>query len=205
MVFSFSSNKVRKYIRAFTLVELLVSIGIFMMMTALLVSKYGNFNSSVLLTNVAYDVALAIRQAQTYGVSVKGFQNDPNDPATFDKAYGIHLSTVASDCGVAGGSTKSSFILFADGDGDNSCDGSDISYSTYNIKKGIYVSSICDTPDLTDCSFTSADVVFKRPSPEPVLKADGVEVDYLEIYLSATDGSKRRVIVRDNGQISVDY
>ena len=56
------------------------------MMTALLLARYNSFNSGALLTNLAYDVALSIRQAQTYGVSVL---SDPNNTSPFNSSYGV--------------------------------------------------------------------------------------------------------------------
>jgi prepilin-type N-terminal cleavage/methylation domain-containing protein len=57
--------------KGFTIIELVVSVAIFAFMTAFLVARYGTFNQGVLLTNLAYDVALTIRNAQSYGLNVK--------------------------------------------------------------------------------------------------------------------------------------
>ncbi len=57
--------------RGFTLIELVISIAIFVIMTALVVAKYGNFNQGALLTDTAYDIALVLHTAQSYGLSVK--------------------------------------------------------------------------------------------------------------------------------------
>src|SRR6185369_4435025 len=75
--------------RGFTLIELLISVAIFVYMTGLLVAKYGNFNQSVLLTDLAYDVALTIRTAQTYGLSVKAVNSSPSP---YQYAYGVDFS-----------------------------------------------------------------------------------------------------------------
>ena len=56
----------------FTLIELLVTVAIFIFMTALVVANYGSFNDGTLLTSMSYDVALALRGAQSYGLNVKG-------------------------------------------------------------------------------------------------------------------------------------
>ena len=69
---SYTLNPIPSRSGGFTLIELIVSVAIFVFMTALVVAKYGNFNQSVLMTDLAYDIALTLRTAQTYGVSVQG-------------------------------------------------------------------------------------------------------------------------------------
>ena len=76
----------KKSQKGFTLVELLVSIAIFSVITTMAVFNNSQFNSSVLLTNLAYEVAISIRQAQVYGVTVR-----KNSAGSFDSAYGIHF------------------------------------------------------------------------------------------------------------------
>ena len=99
--------------KGFTLIELLVCITIFVIMTALLLFKYGNFNQSVLLTNLAYDTALTIRTAQNYGLSVKAVKDASGadvicSSSNFQCAYGVMLS---SDPIGADVTTQSSFCL----------------------------------------------------------------------------------------------
>lgn len=201
-------NRCRSYSRsrAFTLVELLVSIAIFAMMTALVVVKYGNFNQSVLLTNLAYDVAMTIRTAQTYGLSVK----DPNESNQFIYAYGVTIGPNTKTC--AGGATTNSqqFLMFADSVADNFCteNGADILVSTYAIKRGAVVESVCAgsgpgfgcSPDLSG----RLHITFKRPEPRAnICLNSSCDRAYAEIVLKSTDGNTRKVIVRSNGQITV--
>ena len=49
-----------------------MTVAIFIFMTALVVANYGSFNDGTLLTSMSYDVALALRGAQSYGLNVKG-------------------------------------------------------------------------------------------------------------------------------------
>ena len=46
-------NKFTKFQKGYTLVELVITITIFAAMTAYLLAKYGTFNQSVALTNLA--------------------------------------------------------------------------------------------------------------------------------------------------------
>jgi prepilin-type N-terminal cleavage/methylation domain-containing protein len=192
--------------KGFTLVELMVSVAIFAMMTALVVVKYGSFNQSVLLTNLAYDVALTIRTAQTYGLSVK----DPQDTSpTFTSAYGVTIGTDAISC--AGASSNSQqFIMFADTypsqTGNAICDSNDILTSTYAIKRGGSVSQVCAGSGSCTLGNGRLDITFKRPDPRATICFNGAascSYSYAEIVLKASDNSTRKIIVRSNGQITI--
>src|SRR3989338_7579467 len=67
--------------RGFTLVELLVTLSLFVVLTTIVLFSQSKFNGSILLTNLAYDVAITVRQAQTYGVNVR-----ETSSGVFDKA-----------------------------------------------------------------------------------------------------------------------
>ena len=91
----------------FTLVEMLVTIAIFIFMTALLVAKYGSFNDGTILTSMAYDVALTLRDAQSYGLNVQGYQSSSGlGIQSFNYPYGIHFNATSPN------NTK--MTLFAD-------------------------------------------------------------------------------------------
>ncbi len=206
--------------RAFTVVELLIAVSIFVFMTALLVARYGNFNQNVLLTNTAYDVALEIRTAQTYGLSIRSVTDvgDPSAPApisneaVFQNAYGVHLVKDSSE-----------LILFSTPsygddantiyDGPDTYGDTDIAVST--LRRGSKISDICVGSGPSDCSYTSVDemdITFKRPSPSAIIcvKPDSPTdmscndgYVYVEIQVESSDNTVRTVVVRENGQISV--
>src|SRR4051812_19475908 len=69
----------------FTLLELLITLGIFVIITTLVLANDRRFGNTVNITSLAYDVALSVREAQTYGFAVKGSSN------TFNNYYGIHV------------------------------------------------------------------------------------------------------------------
>ena len=183
--------------KGFTLVELIVSISIFAMMTALVVAKYGNFNQSVLLTNLAYDVALTIRTAQTYGVSVRQEGGD------FTHPYGVFFS---SDAG-----KNTQFTFFADTDigSPGYYDVGDQIIKTYTLKRGAIIQTICmEFACKPEKNESELHVTFKRPNPDALIcvpSSCGVSPEtYAKIIIQGTDGSTRGVIVRSNGQIAVD-
>jgi prepilin-type N-terminal cleavage/methylation domain-containing protein len=85
----------------FTLVELLVSIAIMVMILVLILFNAKGFDSTVVLTNLAYDVGLSIREVQTSGIGVSGKVNSGNFETY---TYGVHFDS----------STPQSYIQFVD-------------------------------------------------------------------------------------------
>jgi len=190
--------------KGFTLVELIVSIAIFAMMTALLVAKYSTFNQSVLLTNLAYDVALTVRTAQTYGLSIRA-ANDTDD--AFKYAYGVDFSTA----------NNKEMILFGTQD-DLTFNGEylphDFIVSRYSIKRGASIKSVCvKSTSSGACELNDhVNITFKRPDPSANIcaydESPGFIVCdpsfiYADVVLLGSDGSERTVKIRNNGQVSV--
>lgn len=185
-------KKLIKNQKGFTLVELMISVGIFAIMTGFLLAKYGTFNQGVLLTNLAYDVALTIRNAQSYGLNVKsspvGGENEFNYP------YGVHFSTGAS------------FVFFADFNSDGRYSDNE-KISVNNIKRGSVINDICLGTGPSDCvssvDIDGVDITFKRPDPNAIIRDDSGTASYAEITLLSTDGSIKKVVVRSTGQIAI--
>ena len=201
----FVSNK------GFTLVELMVSIGIFAFMTALHVAKYGTFNQGILLTNLAYDVALTIRNAQSYGLNVKSKPSGGTDCAAggssfsncFDYPYGVHFDEGAS--GDPAPNTR--FVFFADISKDGVYNSGDEIIKTSYIRRGRIVDNICISLD-SSCNITpsSLDITFKRPDPNAIIIGNinqNTKYAYAEITLKSSDGGLKKVTVRSTGQIDV--
>lgn len=181
--------------KGFTLVELIVSVAIFAIMTALVMAKYGTFNQGILLTNLAYDIALTLRTAQSYGLNVKSAPDSNNYYSEeFNFPYGVHFDA----------NKNTSIIFFADQNGNLKYDSGDTDISVYNIKRGSYISSLCTGSDPTSCpgSPQNLDIVFKRPDPKANFNASG-GTSYAEIRLRSSDGGTKKIIVNRAGQIAV--
>jgi len=177
----------------FTLVELLVSVSIFALMTALLVSKYGTFNQGILLTNLAYDVALTLRTAQSYGLNVKSASPTGNE---FNLPYGVHFSK----------KSPLQILFFSDGNQNGTYDNGEYTISTYNIKRGSRVKDVCASNGHSQCtnSGDTLDIVFRRPDPTAFIKQGNNSHDVrAEILLESSDGGRKKVIVNKTGQIAV--
>jgi len=194
-------------LKGFTIIELIVSIAIFAAMTALVIAKYGTFNQSTLVTNVAYDMALSVRTAQTYGLSVKSSNSSLN---SFDAAYGIHFDSTPAN--------QNKFVFFADTDTPpNGLYDSqpDEAITTYSLNQNTKITSICLGSVYSSCNsnniVTSLDVTFKRPNPDAIFCAKGNCQDQLNsqsiafVTISSSDGSYKQVVyIRKNGEISVE-
>jgi prepilin-type N-terminal cleavage/methylation domain-containing protein len=182
--------------RGFSLIELLVVVGIFTVITTLILANHSRFNSSVLLGSLAYDIALSIREAQVYGVSVRGVSTN------FQVGYGVHFSGA------------NSFVLFADsypaGVPNKKYDAQDTIVSTYTLNPGHSIANFCgvDNAGAQSCSATGAiaslDIVFLRPEPDANISSPGSS-PYAQgiITVKSSAGQTRAITVASTGQIAV--
>lgn len=173
--------------RGFSLIELLVVLGIIGVITVTVITSQNSFNKSITLVNTAYDIALTLRSAQTYGLGSRAAGGVVNTP------YGLHFDT----------SNNKSFILFADTSpgggnvtgancaatdvGTPNCQPGDYVYTsgvdaapiqTYAIGNGLYIQDFCAYAlGAWTCksggSLTSLDIAFGRPDPDPNISKNG--------------------------------
>lgn len=192
--------------RGFTLIELVISIGIFVIMSTVVVAKFGTFNTSTLLTDTAYDIALAIRQAQTYGLSVK---NVAQGSQNFLLPYGMAFTAGSFSCSPSETVNNTTMVLYADVDSSGTCNIADTAISRYAIRRGGTVSSVCvGTGNACDQTVNRLSISFQRPNPEALICGVTLGVPtcnqgYGEITITGTDGATRKVGVLQNGQITV--
>jgi prepilin-type N-terminal cleavage/methylation domain-containing protein len=194
----------------FTLIELLAVTAIIVLVSAVILANNNRFGGSVLLENLAYDMALSIRQAQVYGIAVARFGTGTN---AFQNGYGMHFDT----------SNPSTYILFADTQGtgvyNSSASPSEIVTLT-NIDRGYQIAKLC-APEGSDVActggtqVTSLDVLFKRPEPDAYISSNGTPTfangqvnqgalnSNARIVLESPRGDLKSVIVDISGQISV--
>ena len=186
----------KKSLAAFTLIELLVVMAIFMIISLLILANHSKFNSSVLLGSLAYDIALSVRQAQVYGVSVQQLQNTTN----FNVGYGIHFAG------------SSSYFLFADTNGNNVYDsGVDTIVTNYSVTQGHFIKQFCGITANggQQCSddpspITSLDIEFVRPNPDANISSNFPGLySFGKIVVASPSGETRTVTIASTGQISV--
>ncbi len=193
----------------FTLIELIVSMAIMAAILSVVVFNFAKNSNMTTLTTIAYDVALTLRQAQIYGISVKN-SAEPNATAEFNAGYGVHFNT-----------DSNSYITFKDNpaaDGthnglynDNSSDCTAASdkgecIEQVPIQQGYGVGKICTTTP-GDCSASTVDITFLRPDTKAkiIFNGTGGLQPEAQIYLQSTGNNPitKIIDVQSTGQISV--
>ncbi len=182
-----------KHNRGVSLIELLVVIVIFMIISGMTIFSYNDFKSSASIQNLADDIALSVRKAQNYAIGVVG------SGGGFNFNYGINFSvnpkiSISVESKDLEGnlsttyktinSSNKSFLTFIDRDNSGSytddpvstCDTvEDSSCLEYleilSIKSNDIISKISLEMDGAEVSLKNndqIDILFKRPTPEPV-------------------------------------
>ena len=197
----------------FALVELLVAVIIFGIITTFVLLAYSKVSDQLFLTTLAYELALSFREAQSYGVSVHQFGTGAS--ATFDVGYGLHFDANSSN----------TYALFADVGVDGFLNGSyGITYnqsgcintteclSVSRLEKGNAIQKFCgvraaDASEECSPSTTFLDVTFLRPNPDAIIKTSGSAPTVFykagRVYLISPKGNTRMVEVWNTGQISI--
>ncbi len=219
MFFLTAKNEKNLYKRkGFTLYEAVIAMAIFIILTGVVLLRHNQFQGSVLITNLAYDVALSLRQAQIYGVSVREDTGAATTELSFQSGYGIHFDNVPEN---------KQYLLFADAYSNippvgrnNKYDGVAEILQTNKIKGGSFLSDVCvfePSLQIEHCfsdvppTFKTLDITFQRPQPEAILMAyDGSGNSLYNsglstalIKLETPSGVLRCVRVETTGQISV--
>ena len=191
--------------RGFTLIELLVVSAIIVIVSGIILVNNNRFGGVIQLENLAYDVALSIRQAQVYGISVQRFGS-----STFSAGYGVHFDI----------SSPNTYITFADAltanglydcpsPGTSACE---LVQST-TITQGYHIQALCVTPPVgaEDCTVHKVDALFVRPEPDAWISGSdtscvlqhGTCQEGARVVLISPRGETMSVIVEANGQIAV--
>ncbi|MCC6323255.1 prepilin-type N-terminal cleavage/methylation domain-containing protein [Candidatus Nomurabacteria bacterium] len=203
----------------FTIIELLVVIFIFGVISSLVIFNYGSFQSDVSVENLAQDVALSIRRAQVYSVSTKS--SEVSSVTTFP-SYGIHFYLPSAPGGAAILGNERAFIFFADippiitpvmYDTNGNCGAlvsGDECVEIINITSSDKIVDIC-YDGVCPVGSKSVDIVFTRPDTEAQLcfryGISGSCIgnpSYVTIKLESINGRQRLINVWNTGQINVE-
>ncbi len=195
--------------KGFTLIELAVTIGIMAVITAVTLANHSKFGGNVMLRNLAYEMALIIREAQTYGISVK--KSSKVNTVNFEAGYGVHFDA----------REQTRYLMFTDTHRADGGTGGDGIYTNalelvtiYTIGRGYTINGIYAIGNdgtrinAQNCATGKPvlDILFKRPEPDAIIRLCGDErklYNSAEIELKAPRGGKMRVRVEVSGQISV--
>ncbi len=198
--------------RGFTLVELMVSLGIMAVILSVVMLNQRNYTEAASLSNAADTLGLAVSEAQAYGVAVR---ERVLGSADFHAAFGITLSLLDSG-------SNSAYLLFTDRNGNEYYDGSwtcpagetSECVERVDFSGGNYIESFCilrtSGGDLCN-NVSRVDVSFRRPETDANLKFfnnGGSEyapanIQGAKITLKSPGGLTKTVFVYNSGQVSV--
>jgi hypothetical protein len=165
-----------------------------------LLPGYNNFSSRIALRRVAQEVALSIREAQSYAFAVRGFDPPGGGTQLVYTAWGVNFDTTVS---------TNSYRMFVDHtDGDSLYDVGEL-VSTIPLTGGIKIVELAarlESGLVGDDvhNLTSLNIVYRRPNPSTTLTGGGVVYPSdLEIILENSKGVRATVVVWQSGQVSV--
>jgi prepilin-type N-terminal cleavage/methylation domain-containing protein len=219
---------IKKLQQGFTLVEMLIVVGIFAVVATILLFNYSDFSTSVGVRNLAQEIGLSVRKAQSYATSVRTISGTSGVTSNTFPAFGISFS-VDSTASQKFGPTRNNFDLFADVspsgnritnnsyDNNGTCgtpgDGQEC-LEDFGINTSNSIVALCtDVPVagscLTEGTGGTVNVVFHRPSPDAVICVSTVDcslrhASYVKVTVRSPKGLERIVTVWNTGQISVN-
>lgn len=188
----------------FGLIELMVSVSIVALVSAVILSRNTSFNGAVLLRNQAFELAFAVRQAQLLAVS--GNTGLPGDT----RRYGVYINTSTAEQG--------NYLIFQDNNTGNVgyYDSSeDTVIGTRGRLDGRFeirgVTNLAGVSQTGGGANTGFSITFVRPNFDAKFKnqananpAGPVYIDVAQLNKTGnTTGEVRRVEVTSTGQVQV--
>jgi prepilin-type N-terminal cleavage/methylation domain-containing protein len=206
----------------FTLIELMVVLAIIVTMTMIVLTNQNTFNKTLVLANTAYDIALTLRSAETFGLGSRAtvvgvsnagygihFENAPTNsftlfadtspPANVSNCHGLPLIGGASAPDAQFGDCKFTSGL------DQRVNNAD-----FKLGNAIIISNFCVFPvvgawSCASTGLTSLDIVFSRPNPDAFMSRGGAyDVSLTKaciVVSSPQGGTPRYITVAKSGQI----
>jgi|SRR5581483_11970736 len=152
--------------KGFTLVEVIISVAIASVIMSVVLWNYSAFNDQLALSSAAQEIAIAIRQAQTYGISAR---ETGAGQGNFDSDYGVYLSL----------KEPNAYSIFVDTNANKVYDpGQGCGSGVQNtecveksmLRNGVVISAICDeSGSCPPSSASQLDVTFLRPNPDATI------------------------------------
>ncbi len=194
MLFRFKKNKISN--GGFSLVEMVVVVAIFLIITGIIVANYPQFKDQSALELMAQEIAVNIRTAQVLGT---GARVQGGSGQVENKSYGVHFD----------GSKPNTLISFIGEDRDDKVysDGVYKELETHTLQgadithfNGVELETNPD-PDIFD-------ITYRRPNPEASIVYKGNDTDPLDellIQIKSKRGAERckQIRISANGQIGV--
>lgn len=190
-------------------------VGIVAFIATIVLVNHARFTGNLVVTNMAYEIALSIRQAQAFGLGVQqqdaGASFDVFNDSAFDTSYGIRFS-----------SSTRSYMLFADNNKNEHFDPPfDEEVDRYTLRQGYTISDFCvpASGPGNQCresnNLRALSITFQRPQPDAKIRyrnagntvkppTSGSPEDSARIIIESPQGEQRSVTVYWTGQIAVE-
>jgi len=197
--------------KGFTLIELIVTVSVFVLLSVSLLGNYRATTRSLSLNTLAGIVASDIRQAQAFEIGgVAGVTTNDTDPSgiSFTSAFNTSYQLFTDSL------NPTTYNYQNDNAASASCSGE--CRERMIIRGGSKVSKLCvnmKRNGLTPATCTSLQklhITFKRPDPEPLrFTADNGTITWMghdaEIILASEDGTLTKVVtVWSTGLVTVE-
>ncbi len=165
----------------FTMVEILIVLGIIVILSAFLISIGGGEQEKVNLRIAAVKLSQNIREAQEKSMGAEE-KNCPTSPAY---SFGVYLSLENLD----------SYQIFADCNGNYQKDGGDSLVRTEQFEEKIEIKSLSENP---------MNIVFTPPGPKTFVNGDSSEEASITLFISSLSGGEKTIKVNPAGRIEVE-
>ena len=217
------------YSKGFTLIELMVVISIFLVISTIVIFNYQGFSSSASLQNLTDDIALSIRKAQSFAIGSRGVTI--NGISSFSNSYGVHFSDTPIPPSNNTKSSDKSFVMFSTSSlspnngyvakGNSCADGTNNCVESFNISTADIIKNIKLYNGTTEVLFSSPaylDIIFTRPNMRaffcyrknadtPNCDPTSASISNAEIIISngqlLSDEKFKTISIQNTGQISI--
>ncbi len=196
----------KKFSKAFTLAELLVSVAIVSLIMTTVLFNYSVFNDNLALSAAAQEVSVAMREAQTYGLTVKEVSAGGGQ---FTSGYGIYFDL----------SNAGSYIVFVDTNNNQRYDvgsgcgsGSTECVEKFDLRNGVTISNLCSGGVCPPNAQTKMlHITFLRPNPNAQINFTNNGNQFVfgpatdgKVILISPKGKTTGVEMQSSGQISIN-
>lgn len=170
--------------------------GVIVILSTILLGNYNKFGGAITLRNFVYDVALSMREAQTYGISVRKFGEGAG---SFGAGYGVHFEITS----------PTNYVIFGDAVNENGLYDAGETVLPLSMHGGYRINDLRVTPTGGGSEITGLDkldIVFQRPDPDAYIRANDLTGTLYQracILIESPRGDTLAILVELTGQISV--